>query len=76
MQFSRRKLRKARATACVCFDLTDKYKVAEDPMVAIQLSRSFRRNMHSIKVKRHREYALHRKCCINGCTRGDFAGLC
>ena len=28
------------------------------------------------KVKRHREFALHRKCCLNGCTSLDFAGVC
>ncbi len=29
-----------------------------------------------VKVKRHREFALHRKCCLNGCTALDFAGVC
>nr|CAH0112701.1 unnamed protein product [Daphnia galeata] len=30
----------------------------------------------SVKVKRHREFALHRKCCLSGCTPVDFASVC
>lgn len=30
----------------------------------------------SAKVKRHREYNLHQKCCLTGCNPVDFTVVC
>jgi hypothetical protein len=33
-------------------------------------------DVFSAKVKRHREYNLHQKCCLTGCNPVDFTVVC
>jgi hypothetical protein len=50
-----------------------------DKLVFTQLGKEtlfFPVEIFSVKVKRHREFALHRKCCLNGCNPVDFASVC
>ncbi|XP_032784654.2 uncharacterized protein LOC116922363 [Daphnia magna] len=50
-----------------------------DKVVFTQLGKEtlfFPVEVYTAKVKRHREFALHRKCCLSGCYPMDFASVC
>ena len=71
---------------CFCFVFTDYYerdaptsgragRTKPASLKPLQLA-YYQVNFYAAKVRRQREYSLHRKCCVNGCTRYDFAGVC
>ena len=61
------------------FSASDSYQTEsgkDDVPLAYYPVQQPQRDFFSRKVKRHREFSLHRKCCVTGCTKYDFAGIC